>query len=123
MEHKVSLPRSQDPDSSPSPEPVQPSPCLPIPVLEKSIVLLSPRLHLGLPSCLFVSNLRTKTMYAPLQSPIRATFLANLTQDAIQTKISSNFFLGCVIVKKLVLRISCSKWEGVLCVGCLIGRQ
>ena len=44
-----------------------------------SILILSSHLHLGLPSGLFPLGFRTKTLYTPLLSPIRATCSANLS--------------------------------------------
>jgi len=39
----------------------------------RSILILCSHLHVGLPSGLFLSGLPTKTLYAPLLSPIRPT--------------------------------------------------
>jgi hypothetical protein len=58
-------------------EPYQSSPC-PHPTYWRSILILSSHLHLGLPSGLLPSHLPTKILYAPLFSPIRATFPAHL---------------------------------------------
>ena len=52
-------------------EPDQSSPCLPIPLPEDP---LSSHILLGPPSDPFPSGPVTKTMYAPLQSPICATY-------------------------------------------------
>ena len=45
----------------------------PHPTSWRSILILSTHLCLGLPSGLFTSGFPTKTLYAPLSSPIRAT--------------------------------------------------
>ena len=50
----------------------------PLPTSWRSILILSTILRLGLPSGLFPSGLPTKTLYAPLSSPMRATCPAHL---------------------------------------------
>ena len=51
----------------------------PHPTSWRSILILSTYLRLGLPSSLFPSGFPTKTLYAPLSSPIRATCPCNGT--------------------------------------------
>ena len=93
MEHKGSSPRSQELDPSLYSDPLQPSPCLRIPVLENPIVLLSPRLHLSLPSGLIPSDLRTEIMNAPLRFPI--TYLLTPVCRVLLEKLT-----GLQLVKK-----------------------
>jgi len=73
MEPEGSLPHSQQPATSPYPEPARSSPYPPHPTSWRSNIILSSHLHLGLPSGLFPSGFPTKTLYTPLLSLIRAT--------------------------------------------------
>jgi len=72
MEPEGSLPHSQAPATCLYPEPDWSSPCLHIPLLFRSILILS-HLRLGLPSGLLPSGLPTKTLCAALLSAMRAT--------------------------------------------------
>ena len=76
MEPEGSLPHSQEPATCPYPEPDQSSPC-PYHTSWRLVLILSCHLRLDLPSVLFRSGPDTKTLYAPLLSPIRATCLAH----------------------------------------------
>ena len=76
MEPEGSLLHSQEPATCPYPEPQPTRPC-PHPTYLRYILILSSLLCLGLPSGLLPSGFPTKTLYAPLLSPIRATFRAH----------------------------------------------
>ena len=78
MEPEGSLPHSQASATCPYPGPAQSSPYTHIAPRWRSILILSTLLRLGLPSGLFPSGFPTKTLYAPLSSPIRTTFPAHL---------------------------------------------
>jgi hypothetical protein len=72
MEPEGSSQYTQEPATCPYPEPDQSSlrpP--PHPTSRRSILVLSSHLRLGLLSGLFPSGFSTKTLYAPLISPIR----------------------------------------------------
>ena len=69
MEPEGSLPHSQDPP---------PVPFLSLPTSWRFTLILSSHLSFGLPSGLFLSGFPTKTLCAPLLSPIRATCPAHL---------------------------------------------
>jgi len=77
MQRKVSLPHSQAPATRTYSETDQSSP-FPPPYLLKITLILSTNQRVGLPSGVFPSGLPTKFLYAPLPSPIRATFPTHL---------------------------------------------
>ena len=77
MELERSLLLSQELATCSNSEPDQSSP-FPHPTFWRFILILSSHLYLGLPSVLFPSSLPTKTLYAPLLSPLLATCPAPL---------------------------------------------
>ena len=77
MEPECSLPHSQVPATCPSPEPdgyIQ----HPHPTSWMSILILSSRLYLGLPSGFFPTYFPTKTLYTPLVFPAHSTYPSHL---------------------------------------------
>ena len=64
-----SLPHSRQPATYLYPEPDQTSPCPHQPTSQRSVLILSSHLCLGLPSALLPLGVPTKTLYAPLVSP------------------------------------------------------
>jgi len=84
MEPEGSLPCSQEPTTCPYPEPDESNPHLPHPISLRSILILSSKLRLGLPSGLSHSGYVTVIMDAFLISAIGATCLTHLkTLDLI----------------------------------------
>ena len=78
MEPEGSLPRLQEHPNCPYPEPDRYCP-YPHPASWTFILILSSYLCLGLPSDLLATGLTTKTLYASLLSPIRATCYVHLS--------------------------------------------
>ena len=74
---KGSSPHSQQPITCSCPQPDRSSP-YPLPTSRRSILILSSHLSLELPRGLLPSGFSTKTLYAPVLSSIRATFLTHL---------------------------------------------
>ena len=72
METEGSLLYSQEPNTCPFSEPDQSSPCSLIPFLEDPFWYGLP-ICTWVPSGLFPSDLLTKTLYAPVFPPVRAT--------------------------------------------------
>jgi len=62
---------------------------VPIPLTERSILILFSRLHPGLPNCLFPSGLTTKTVYTPVLSIRTNSYLASLILFGLITRIKT----------------------------------
>ena len=78
MEPEGSSPYSQEPTNCPYPGPEWSRP-FPHPTSQRSILILSSHLRLGVPSDLIPSAFPTNALYALLLSPIRARCPAHLS--------------------------------------------
>ena len=71
---------------------------VPIPLLGRSILILSSRLRLGLLSRLFPSSLSSKTLHASLLSPIHATCPAHLILNNRNQLLSTQLVNGVALI-------------------------
>jgi hypothetical protein len=105
--------RIHESDTGPYPEPVKSTPYPPANL--RSILIPSSHLRAGVPSGLFPSGFPTKTLYAFLSSPTRATFPNHLnllgsirliSRDLIYTRIAQNKVRrGALVNALLTLRV------------------
>ena len=86
METEVSLSHLPEIANCPYPEPDRSSPC-PHPTSLRFVLILSSHLHLSCPSNFLPSGFPTKTLYAPLLSPMLATCPAHLSLLDLITRI------------------------------------
>jgi hypothetical protein len=87
MEPGGSLPHSQEPATSPYPEPVQSSPLSPIPLTEDAFYYYPLIYAQVFQMVLFLQVFSTKILYASLLSPIRATCPTHLILVDLITRI------------------------------------
>jgi len=87
MESESSFPHLQGPATCPCPEPDQSNPCLPTLHYERYILIFPFHLLLDLPSGFFYSSISTKTLCAPLLSPVCAKCPVHLILLDFNTRI------------------------------------
>ena len=98
MEREGSLPHSQAPATCPYPEPDRSSPSMPRHATSgRYILILSSQLPLGLPSGL-PSGFPTKTLYALLLTPIRASCPTSFSRLDLITRVKFDEFLLCSLL-------------------------